>query len=156
DAAADLFGGLRWVIVDEVHALAAGKRGADLALSLERLELVSGGVVSGEWCNRPPTPHPSPLTTHLQRIGLSATSTPLSEAARFLVGVGRPCVLASIGDAAHLELTLRPLPPGRGFVRTLADEVLPELATQSSTLIFTNTRGLAERLAWALRRRMPA
>src|SRR5207253_7519141 len=87
---------------------------------------------------------------------LSATSTPLTEAGCFLVGAGRPCVLASVGDASPLELTLRPLPPGRGFVRTLADEVLPELAGQGSTLIFTNTRSLAERLAWALRRRMPA
>src|SRR5207244_8560285 len=78
--AGDLFGGLRWVIVDEVHALAANKRGAALLLSLERLE------------------------ANIQRIGLSATSTPLTEAGHFLVGAGRPCVLASVGDASPLEL----------------------------------------------------
>jgi ATP-dependent Lhr-like helicase len=162
--AGDLFGGLRWVIVDEVHALAASKRGADLMLSLERLEALRVGTPrSGERGYEQST---------IQRIGLSATSTPLTEAGCFLVGAGRPCVLASVGDTSPLELTLRPLPPlpppsppsdggeggvrGKGFVRTLADEVLPELALQSSTLIFTNTRSLAERLAWALRRRMPA
>jgi len=61
-----LFAGLRWVVVDEVHALAACKRGADFALSLERLTQLAEG--------------------RLQRIGLSATATPLSEAARWLVG----------------------------------------------------------------------
>jgi ATP-dependent Lhr-like helicase len=83
EAAGDLFGGLRWVIVDEVHALAAGKRGADLALSLERLaHLVEGDERHSTGCC-------------LQRIGLSATSTPLDEAARFLAGT---CATA-VGNA---------------------------------------------------------
>ena len=141
--AGDLFGGLRWVIVDEVHALAAGKRGADLALSLERL----AHVVEGDETR---------LTgRRLQRIGLSATSAPLDEAARFLTGLGRACVLAHVGEASPLELTLRPLPGERGFFRQLVEQVLPELPCSRSTLIFTNTRNLAERLAWALRRRLP-
>src|SRR5205085_5457108 len=139
--AGDLFGGLRWVIVDEIHSLASSKRGADLMLSLERLEkrMKDEGGRMNQQTNSDSSfiLHPSSF----QRIGLSATSTPLTEAGHFLVGAGRPCVLASVGDASPLELTLRPLPPGKGFVRTLADERLPELATQSSTLIFTNTRG---------------
>src|SRR5262249_24036938 len=69
-----LFAPLRWVVVDEIHALADGKRGADLALILERLERLTTGTV--------------------QRVGLSATATPLAEAARFLAGVGRPCAIA--------------------------------------------------------------
>ena len=143
EGAGDLFGGLRWVIVDEVHALAAGKRGADLALSLERLaHWVEGDEVR-------------PTGRLLQRIGLSATSTPLDEAARFLTG-GRPCVLAQVGESSPLQLTLRPLQGENSFLSQLLDQVLPELPARRSTLIFTNTRGLAERLSWALRRRLPA
>src|SRR5262249_33448805 len=75
-AACDLFADLRWVVVDEVHALAPSKRGADLALSLERLQALAG--------------------PELQRIGLSATCAPLTEAARFLAGVERPCAFAQV------------------------------------------------------------
>jgi ATP-dependent Lhr-like helicase len=131
EGAEELFGGLRQIVVDEVHALAPGKRGADLSVSLERL---GSGV---------------------QRIGLSATATPLEEVARYLVGEGRACVLASAQDAAPLELTLRPLPAGVTFLSRLLDLALPELEANRSTLIFTNTRALAERLTWALRRRLP-
>jgi Lhr-like helicase len=140
--AADLFGGLLWVIVDEVHALAAGKRGADLSLSLERLtHLVEGEEDSS--------------ADRLQRIGLSATATPLDEAARFLTGVGRPCVIARADEPSPLELTLRPLAGEGRIVTRLVAEALPELESSRSTLIFTNTRALAERLAWALRRCRP-
>ncbi len=135
--AEDLFGGLRWAIVDEVHALAANKRGADLSLSLERLSHLAGR-------DRP------------QRIGLSATSTPLSEAGHFLVGADRPCVLVHAGVSAPLELTLRPLSGEGGFLRRLVDEIVPALEAVRTALVFTNARGLAERLAWAIRRRVPA
>src|SRR5436309_2182557 len=63
--AQELFRGVRWCIVDEIHAVAATKRGAHLALSLERLTAAAGGEV--------------------QRIGLSATQRPLEEVARFMV-----------------------------------------------------------------------
>src|SRR5262249_43387328 len=135
EGASDLFGGLRQVVVDEVHALAPGKRGADLSLSLERLEALAGG---------------------LQRLGLSATATPLSEAARYLVGEGRSCVIAQAPDQAALELTVRPLTAGVTFLSRLLDVVGPEVESHQSTLIFTNARALAERLSWALRRRYPA
>jgi ATP-dependent Lhr-like helicase len=130
-----LFAGLRWIIVDEIHALAATKRGADLAISLERLSAISR--------------HP------VQRLGLSATATPLAEAAAFLVGVRRPCAIAVVRDATLLRLTIAPLERTTALVPHLAERLELELRAHRSTLIFTNTRGLAERLSWSLRRRMP-
>jgi ATP-dependent Lhr-like helicase len=134
-AAPRLFARLGCVVVDEVHALAATKRGADLALSLERLSALSEQPV--------------------RRIGLSATATPPAEAARYLVGVGRPCRIAGVSEAAPLRLTYSPLHGGGQFLAELVGRLEPELRARRSTLIFTNTRGLAERLAWALRRLMP-
>jgi ATP-dependent Lhr-like helicase len=131
--AQQLFAGLRWVIVDEVHALAACKRGADLALSLERLTRLAKG--------------------HLQRIGLSATATPLTEAARWLAG-GR-CAIARAGDESPLQLTLVPLEENGHFLAALVDQLMPEVRDNRATLVFTNTRRLAEQLSWALRRNLP-
>ncbi len=138
--AADLFRTLAWVVVDEVHALACNKRGADLALGLERLELLAA---------RPAA---------LQRIGLSATCTPLSTAAQFLTGVGRPCRIVRVDDASDMELRVEPLAydAGPGFLNRLLARLEPELATNRTTLIFTNTRSLTERVTWALRNRYPA
>jgi ATP-dependent Lhr-like helicase len=131
-----LFAALRWVIVDEVHALAESKRGADLALSLERID---------------------DLARQPQRIGLSATCRPLGEVAQFLVGVGRACTVAQVADAAPLEVATEPLPEdGRGFLARVVDRLSPELERHPTTLVFTNARGLAERLTWALRQRFPA
>jgi ATP-dependent Lhr-like helicase len=134
-AVAELVGSLAWVVVDEVHSLATNKRGADLALSLERLEMLAG--------------------VEVQRIGLSATVAPsTAEAARFLVGTGRPCCIAEVGEPTPLELAVEPLPE-RNFLGALLDRLEPELAAHRSTLIFANTRGLAERVSWALRHRRP-
>src|SRR5262249_49155130 len=130
-----LFARLRWAVVDEIHALAGTKRGADLAVSLERLSARAAGEV--------------------QRIGLSATATPLPEPARFLAGGGRPCPLAGAVEATPLQLAVTPLDDGGGFLAALVARLVPELQAHRSTLIFTNTRGLAERLAWALRRQLP-
>ncbi len=130
-----LFSGLGWVVVDEIHALAACKRGADLALSLERLEAHAGGAI--------------------QRIGLSATATPLAEAARFLVGTGRPCAIASVPDDAPVEVTVQPLPDDGSFLAQLIAAIEPRLRANRATLLFTNTRRLAERVGWSLRRAMP-
>src|SRR6185295_6191657 len=85
-----LLAGVRTVIVDEIHALARDKRGAHLALSLERLEALSGRPV--------------------QRIGLSATQKPLDEVGRFLVGVGRECALVDSGSFRQLDLKVE-VPP---------------------------------------------
>jgi ATP-dependent Lhr-like helicase len=128
-----LFAGLRWMVIDEVHALAASKRGADLALSLERLTRLSEGP--------------------LQRIGLSATATPLTEAARWLTR--QRCAIASVAEAAPLQLTLVPLQENGDFLANLVDRIKPEVLTNRSTLVFTNSRRLAEQLGWALRRNLP-
>lgn len=134
-AAAEQFSDLQCVVIDEVHALAANKRGADLALSLERLTALTGG--------------------DLQRIGLSATCAPLPEAARFLVGTDRPCVIAAAVESAPLELIIEPLPQTGLFLTNLIERLERELHTNRSTLIFTNTRSMAERLSWNMRRRWP-
>jgi ATP-dependent Lhr-like helicase len=131
--ATDWFAALRWVVIDEVHALAASKRGADLALSLERLaELATG---------------------RLQRIGLSATATPLTEAARWLTG--EACAIARTSDATPLQMALFPLEERGDFLVQLIDRLMPELRCNRATLIFTNSRRLAEQLGWALRRNLP-
>jgi ATP-dependent Lhr-like helicase len=138
-----LFAGLGWVVVDEVHALAPGKRGADLSLSLERLEALATG--------------------RLQRIGLSATCTPLVTAARFLAGMDRDCTIAQVPESTSLEIRLEPLDllasgrlaPQRFFCRLL-DRLDAERETSQTLLIFCNTRRLAERVGYVLRRRHPA
>src|SRR4051795_451382 len=75
-----------WVIVDEIHAVAQTKRGAHLALSLERLEHAAG---------RP-----------IQRIGLSAPQRPLEEVGRFLVGAGRECEVVDAGIRKPLDVKI--------------------------------------------------
>jgi ATP-dependent Lhr-like helicase len=147
-ASHELFRNLRWVILDEIHTLAGNKRGADLAISLERLEALT---------HRPPVAQApgSPL----QRIGLSATCAPLSAVAEFLVGIGRPCTVAPVADVTEKQLAIEPLfeslEYSPGWLATLLDRLDRELAANRTTLVFTNTRNLAERLTWALRRRYP-
>ena len=128
------------VIVDEIHAVARDKRGAHLALTLERLEALA---------DTPP-----------QRIGLSATQRPIETVARLLVG-NRP--LPSIVDAGHLRaLDLRlVLPDGELEAVTSAEQmadVLDDIAARvqehHTTLVFVNTRRLAERLAHQLGERL--
>jgi ATP-dependent Lhr-like helicase len=126
---------LRYILVDEVHAFAESKRGADLSLSLERLTAFA--------------------QTTPQRIGLSATCTPLADAARFLVGVSRPCTIAHVPDTAPLHMSVELLEADGFFFSRLLDRLRVELSAHRSTLIFANTRRMAERLAFALRRRYP-
>jgi ATP-dependent Lhr-like helicase len=133
----------RTVIVDEIHAVAGGKRGSHLMLSLERLQALT----------------PRPLT----RIGLSATQKPLEEMARFLVGRGAPadaridgtpdCTIIDQGHIRNLDLALE-LPPVpleavmSGETWTLIYDRLAELiGAHRTTLIFVNTRRLVERVA---------
>jgi ATP-dependent Lhr-like helicase len=129
------------VIIDEIHALADDKRGAHLALSLERLEA---------------TTHVTPL-----RIGLSATQKPLDRVANFLVGNEREApAIINIGHAKHLELAVEVPKSELGAVATnqLWDEIydrIAQLAEQNrSTLIFANTRRVAERAAHHLAERL--
>src|SRR5260370_22129562 len=84
--AQEILKSVRWVIVDEIHSVAGTKRGAPLALSLERLERVADGPV--------------------QRIGLSATQRPLDEIGRFLGGVDRPVTLVDAGKRKRMDLEI--------------------------------------------------
>jgi ATP-dependent helicase Lhr and Lhr-like helicase len=127
---------VRVVIVDEVHAVAGTKRGAHLALSLERLERLTGEPV--------------------QRVGLSATQRPLEEIGRFVSG-GRPIELVDAGSRKELDLrVVVPLEdmrePGEGgSVWPSIYPALLELVQQHrSTIVFVNNRRLAERLALRL------
>lgn len=129
------------VIVDEIHAMANDKRGTHLSLSIERLEAL--------------LPQP-PI-----RIGLSATQKPIERVAEFLIGIGRTCPdIINIGHAKHLELTIEVPQSELGPVASneMWDELYDRLATLAlqnrSTLIFTNTRRLAERVAHHLSQRL--
>jgi len=85
--------GVQWAIVDEIHAVAQTKRGAHLALTLERLDhLARGG---------------DPAAPGIQRIGLSATQRPLEEVGRFLVGTGRNCKIVDTGVRKPLDLKIQ-------------------------------------------------
>ena len=129
---------VRTVIVDEIHAVIGTRRGAHLALSLERLQEVA---------RRP-----------LLRIGLSATQKPIAEVAQFLVGnrdddSAHECAIVDEGHRRAMDLSVEI--PGSALDAVLAHEVweeyfnrLTELVEQHrTTLIFVNTRRLAERVA---------
>jgi ATP-dependent Lhr-like helicase len=131
------------IIVDEIHAIAGDKRGAHLALSLERLQAL---------CGRP-----------LVRIGLSATVSPIDEVARLLVGragvdaSGRPaCDIIDEGHSRDLDLALELPRDELGPVATheLWDETIGRIAALAgehrTTLVFVNTRRLVERVAHKL------
>jgi ATP-dependent Lhr-like helicase len=142
-AARDVLRTVETVIVDEVHAVAGAKRGAHLALGLERLDCL--------------------LASPAQRIGLSATVRPLEEVARFLGGVQPVTVVAAPGDKT-LDLSIvvpvedlgaigRPTSGGasaaeeRTSVWPHVEERLLELIrAHRSTIVFANSRRLAERL----------
>jgi ATP-dependent Lhr-like helicase len=122
------------VIVDEIHAVADDKRGAHLTLSLERLDLLTG--------------------KRLPRIGLSATQKPIELVASFLTGAERsPAHIVQIGHRRELDLAIEV--PGSELGPVASNEMWDEiydriaaLATQHrSTLVFVNTRRLAERMA---------
>src|SRR2546425_5840822 len=146
----------RTVIVDEIHAVARDKRGSHLALSLERLDHLAG--------------------RRLQRIGLSATQKPIEEIARFLIGNAprpttvresfrtphAPCEIIDAGHARRLDLALEI--PSSPLEAVMAAEVWEELydrlaqliGEHRTTLVFVNTRRLAERLTLHLSERVGA
>ncbi|HTL47193.1 MAG TPA: DEAD/DEAH box helicase [Verrucomicrobiae bacterium] len=157
-----MLGGVKTLIVDEIHAMIGDKRGSHLALSVERMESLAG---------RP-----------LQRIGLSATQKPLDMVARFLVGNqnikaplpnplpaargegrvrGEPdCVIVDTGHRRKLDLRIEV--PKSPLTAVMSNEVWGELYERlvelinehKTTLIFVNTRRWAERLARGLAERI--
>jgi len=124
---------LETLILDEVHAVAGTKRGAHLALSVERLERL--------------------VARPVQRIGLSATQRPLEEIGRFVSG-GRPIEVVDAGSRKQLDLSVCvPVPDMRelGQAGSIWPSIYPEIVelvrAHRSTIVFVNNRRLAERLA---------
>ncbi|HKE00562.1 MAG TPA: helicase-related protein, partial [Planctomycetota bacterium] len=130
---------VRTAIVDEIHAVARDKRGSHLALSLERLVALAGEV---------------------QRIGCSATQRPIEEIARFLAGEGRECAIVDAGHRREMDLAIEvpPSPLAAVCSHEQWDEVYGRIADLArehrSTLVFVNTRKLAERVAARLADRL--
>ncbi|HLQ64927.1 MAG TPA: DEAD/DEAH box helicase [bacterium] len=135
------------VIVDEIHAVAGDKRGSHLALSLERLDLLAG--------------------RRLQRIGLSATINPVAEVAQLLVGADRTtadnqprCAIVNIGHRREWDLLIAVPQQPLSHVAThelwaeVYDRVAAEVTAHRTTLVFVNTRRLAERVAHQLTQRL--
>jgi ATP-dependent helicase Lhr and Lhr-like helicase len=143
---------VRTVIVDEIHAIADDKRGAHLALTLERLD----ALVSGENHLSPGT-FLTGLTTPPQRIGLSATQNPIELVASFLTGESRnPATIIQVGQRRQLDLAIEVPSDELGSVTTqgMWSEIFDKLATHAenhrSTLVFVNTRRLVEKISFEL------
>ena len=128
------------VIVDEIHALASNKRGAHLALSLERLEALT--------------------LTKPQRIGLSATQRPIELVADFLVGDRPTPTIIDVGHRRELDLAVEVPKDELSSIATNAiwadvyDRVAELVRQHRSTLVFVNTRRLAERVSHYLEERL--
>ncbi|MFT3898587.1 MAG: DEAD/DEAH box helicase [Thermomonas sp.] len=129
-----MLSGVRTVIVDEIHALVQSKRGSHLALSLERLDALTGRRAT--------------------RVGLSATQKPIDSVAKFLVGDGEgDCAIVDIGHARErdLGLELPPVPLEAVMSNAQWDLVYARIAElvgqHATTLVFVNTRRMAERAA---------
>ncbi|PVX86658.1 Lhr family ATP dependent helicase [Paraburkholderia unamae] len=142
----------RSVIVDEIHALAGNKRGCHLALSLERLDALCGA--------------------RLLRIGLSATQKPIETVARFLVGMGDAaltptakapaCEIVDVGHTRTRDLAID-MPPvpleavmANDVWERVYDRMAELVALHRTTLVFVNTRRMAERVARHLTDRLGA
>ncbi|MBT8099017.1 MAG: DEAD/DEAH box helicase, partial [Gammaproteobacteria bacterium] len=134
DSGRNMLRTVRTVIVDEIHALAGNKRGAHLSLSLERLEALT--------------------EQQLTRVGCSATQKPIDDMARFLIGARDDnCNIIDTGHVRDRDLALEV--PGSPLEAIMANEVWEEVYDRiaelvnahNTTLVFVNTRRLAERAA---------
>ncbi len=138
---------VRTLIIDEIHAVVSNRRGSHLALSMERLAALTDGP--------------------LQRIGLSATQKPMEEVARFLVGTrnldtagNAQCTIIDCGHMRKLDLAIEL--PGSRLEAVMSNEVWAEvygrladlIAAHQTTLVFVNTRRLAERVSHHLCERL--
>ncbi|MET0818047.1 MAG: DEAD/DEAH box helicase [Solirubrobacteraceae bacterium] len=149
--AREIFEHVEQVIVDEIHAVAQTKRGAHLAITLERLAEEAG--------------------RDIQRIGLSATQNPLEEVGRFLVGPKRMCTIVDTGTRKPLDLKIHvpvesmvepeqreadldPFAGGEATRKSIWPAIYPELLAlvreHRSTIVFVNNRRASERLALRL------
>ncbi|HXE06417.1 MAG TPA: DEAD/DEAH box helicase, partial [Acidobacteriaceae bacterium] len=149
---------VRTVIVDEIHAIADDKRGAHLALTLERLD----ALVCGE--NRlSPGDFLSGRSEPPQRIGLSATQNPIELVGEFLTGANcarKPATIIQVGQRRKLDLAIEIPSDELGSVVTSAiwrdiyDKLAAYALAHRSTLVFVNTRSFVERIASALTERL--
>ena len=129
------------VIVDEIHAVAGNKRGAHLALSLERLAAL---------CTQPPT-----------RVGISATTKPIARISEYLTGSPEiPCTIIDAGHVRARDLALDlPFSPLEAIMSNevwteVYDRLAELIGGHRTTLVFVNTRRLAERAARHLAERL--
>jgi ATP-dependent Lhr-like helicase len=143
-----ILAGVSTVIVDEIHAVADDKRGAHLALSLERLDALTASL-------------PGSNGQRAVRIGLSATQKPIETVAHFLTGNGQPDpVVVNIGHKRTMDLAVEVPGQELGPIASneLWDEIydrISQLVTEHrSTLVFVNTRRLSERVAFNLAERL--
>ena len=144
---------VRTVIIDEIHAVARDKRGAHLALSLERLDALCASEPKDETVAAGAPRRPT-------RIGLSATQRPIEEIGRFLTGAGRPCAIVESGMRRELDVAIE-VP--RDELQAVAskeqraecyDRVAELIGEHRTTLIFVNTRRQVERVCHALGERI--
>jgi ATP-dependent Lhr-like helicase len=165
------FSECEFVIIDELHSFAGNKRGADLTISLERLERLcsrrpvgdvgNDGAAKPRFAQRSGYRKRSSNDAAICRVGLSATAAPLDLLARFLVGEGREC---RIGEAQVEKKSLvevfspirrKPYPPaGYTGVRLYA-ELAELIRTRRSVLVFTNVRSAAEQVGLRLKELLP-
>ena len=130
------------IIVDEIHAVAGNKRGSHLALTLERVAHAASAPV--------------------QRVGLSATQRPIDAIARLLVGAGDGCAIVDTGHRRALDLALELPDDELGAVMTgsqmaqILDLIASHVCEHRTTLVFVNTRRMAERVAHELGERLGA
>jgi ATP-dependent helicase Lhr and Lhr-like helicase len=152
---------VRTLIVDEIHAMVDDKRGSHLSLSIERLEALVAAHAESQISDSRLLPTP------LVRVGLSATQKPIEEVARFLVGSakvdasGAPrCTIIDSGHSRKLDLALEI--PSSPLESLMSNEVWEEIYERitilirqhKTTLVFVNTRRMAERVARHLGERL--
>jgi ATP-dependent Lhr-like helicase len=158
----------RTLIVDEIHAMVDDKRGSHLSLSIERLQaLVASGYAGIRPASGESKAGRTPAHPTLVRIGLSATQKPIEEVARFLVGTanldadGTPrCNIIDTGHTRRLDLAIEI--PGSPLEAVTSNEVWEEIYNRiaaligehKTTLVFVNTRRMAERVARHLGERL--
>jgi ATP-dependent helicase Lhr and Lhr-like helicase len=149
---------VRTVIVDEIHAVADDKRGAHLALSLERLDALVTGAN-----HLSPGAFLTGIATPPQRIGLSATQNPIELVASFLSGVHedrKPATIIKVGQRRELDIAIE-VPSdelssvtNNGMWEEIFDKLAAHAQNHRSTLVFVNTRRLVEKIAFALAERL--
>jgi len=155
---ADHLSDCQFVIVDELHSFAGNKRGADLTLSLERLERLSGKarLSRADSCGGS-----AERRSTICRVGLSATAAPLDSLAKFLVGEGRKCRIAEAQTEKKSLVEVfspirhKPYPPAGYTGVRLYSELADLIRTRRSVLVFTNVRSAAEQVGLRLKELLP-